>query len=107
MCKLDYVNKVKAPIVIIENIVDITDFFKFSLFIYNFNAFKRVLKGSIKHSFLEIFFLSNSLLNKTHSLLNEILSFSKNDKARSIVSFIFLIGLLIDFRDSKLTEAWQ
>ena len=70
-------------------------------------AFESALKGSNKHSFLEIFFLSNNLLNKTHSLLNELSFFSKNDKAWITISFTFSIGLLIDFKDNKLTEAWQ
>ena len=34
---------------------------------YDFSAFARVLKGSNKHSFLEIFCLLNILLNADHS----------------------------------------
>ena len=72
---------------------------------YNFNAFERVLKGNIKHSFLEIFFLSNNLFKTYHFLGKTDRSFSKKVSTKYNNSLILLIDLFIDFLDNKLTEA--
>ena len=104
-----YVSKVSTPSVIAENNPARKDFVISTFFIinYDFSAFVRILKGNNKHSFLEIFFLSNNLLKTDHSLGKIETSFSKKNSKNSIKFFILFIDWFIDFLESKLTEAWQ
>ena len=76
----------------------------FSSFVAS-NALERVLKGKIKHSFLEIFFFLNILLKIDHSLGKVDFLLSKKFIAISIKLLTLSVDLLIDFLDNKLTEA--
>jgi hypothetical protein len=102
-----YVSKVSTPMVAAENDPAKTDFIisTFFIFNYNFNAFIRVLKGSNKHSFLEIFFLLNTLLKTDHSFGKMTFSFPKKISAIFNKFFTCIIDLFIEFLDNKLAEA--